>query len=182
MNEKKQKCRRRFSRELVMQGVYQWRMIDNTLIMIEDQLKSSKAFINADQAYFTRLFNGVFNHLNEIEKQLQSFLDRPCKKLSPIEFSILLIGKHELTYHHEIPHNIIINEAIELAKNYGKKGGYKYVNGVLDNITKQYRAETLKPVNHRLSYPLSINKASSINKKRTTALTSKSAGNELAFQ
>jgi N utilization substance protein B len=62
-------------------------------------------------------------------------------ELSPIEAGVLLLGSFELIHHPETPYRVIINEAIELAKAFGGTDGHKYVNGVLDKIAAQVRAQ-----------------------------------------
>jgi N utilization substance protein B len=67
-------------------------------------------------------------------------LDRTLNELSPVEFSVLMIGAYELIHHPEIPYRVIINEAVELAKTFGGTDGHKFVNGVLDKLAAQARA------------------------------------------
>ena len=55
----------------------------------------------------------------------------------------MLLSAHEFTSYPGIPYKAIINEAVELAKSYGGADGHKYVNGVLDKLAKQLRAEEL---------------------------------------
>ncbi len=45
----------------------------------------------------------------------------------------------------EIPYRVVINEAVELAKNFGGTDGYKYVNGVLDRIAPSVRPHEVRP-------------------------------------
>ena len=73
------------------------------------------------------------------EADIQPYLDRPFKELSPVEIAILLLGTHELASHLEIPYRAVINEAVELAKTYGGTHGHKYVNGVLDKLAVKLR-------------------------------------------
>ncbi len=54
--------------------------------------------------------------------------------LSPVEHAILLIATYEMQYRLEIPYRVVINEAVELAKNFGGTDGFRYVNGVLDKV------------------------------------------------
>ena len=68
------------------------------------------------------------------------YLDRAPKDLSPIEKSILAIGAWELLHAPDVPFRVAINEAVELAKSYGGTDGYKYVNGVLDQLAAATRA------------------------------------------
>lgn len=140
----KPKSRRRRSRELVLQGVYQWRTVGGTTEFIEAQLREADLFSKADEKFFVKLLRGVLNDTAAIEKDIQPFLDRPLKDLSPVEFSILLISGYELVNFIETPYRAIINEAIELARSYGGTDGYKYVNGVLDKLSIVSRASEIK--------------------------------------
>ena len=53
---------------------------------------------------------------------------------------MLLIGAWELSNCLEIPYKVAINEAVELAKEFGGTDGHKYVNGVLDKTAGDLRA------------------------------------------
>ena len=136
----KPKSRRRLARELVLKGIYQWRLAGGSASIIEAQLCETKEFTRTDEKYFLKLFNGVFSDVNILEETIQPFLDRPFKELSPVESSILLLSTCELTHFLEIPYRAIINEAIELARTYGGSDGYKYINGVLDKLAMKLRA------------------------------------------
>ena len=110
------KNRRHRSRELVLQGIYQWRVAGGTLVFIETQLRGDDTFQKADKKYFSNLLRHVFNNLESLEAQIQPSLDRPIKELSPVEYAILLISTCELAHFPDIPYRVAINEAIELAK------------------------------------------------------------------
>lgn len=145
----KPKSRRRCSRELVLQGVYQWRTVGGTTAFIEAQLRESEFFSKADEKFFKNLFCGVLQDSATLEKDIQPFLDRPLKDLSPVEYSIILLSTYELVNYSETPYRAIINEAIELARSYGGTDGYKYVNGVLDKLAVVLRAVEVKTNTHR---------------------------------
>lgn len=135
------KGRRRCSRELALQGLYQWFVAGGTTQTITEQLYETKEFLKTDQEYFSDLMQGTLTNLIELEKHIQPCLDRPFKELSPIEASILLLSTHEFINHMETPYKAIINEAVELAKAYGGTDGHKYVNGVLDKLATQLRTD-----------------------------------------
>ena len=138
------KSRRRRSRELVLQGVYQWRTVGGSTEFIESQLRESDVFSKADGKFFSKLLRGVLKDTAIIGETIQPFLDRPLKDLSPVEYSILLLSTYELVNFIETPYRAIINEAIELARSYGGTDGYKYVNGVLDKLAVVLRAAEVK--------------------------------------
>lgn len=134
------RSRRYCSRELVLQGIYQWRVTGGTVAFIETQLRDTDEFQKADGKYFSNLLHHVLNNIESLEEKIQPCLDRPLKELSPVEYAILLISTCELVNFPDIPYRAVINEAIELAKSYGGSEGYKYVNGVLDKLATQLRA------------------------------------------
>ena len=70
------------------------------------------------------------------------YLDRTVDQLNPIELVVLRIATYELAKRPDVPYRVVINEALELAKNYGATGGHKYVNGVLDKVAQQLRNTT----------------------------------------
>ncbi|MBK6618185.1 MAG: transcription antitermination factor NusB [Nitrosomonas sp.] len=133
------KNRRRLSRELALQGIYQWRQAQGESRDIIAQLHETKIFVRADKAYFEDLLNGALRHALELQTHIQPYLDRQLTELSPVEYSILLLGAYELAHHPEIPYRAIINEAIELAKSYGGTDGHRYVNGVMDKLAAALR-------------------------------------------
>ena len=138
------KGRRRRSRELALQGLYQWCVAGGTVQAIEEQLHETKEFLKTDEEYFSDLMQGVLTNITKLEKHIQTCLDRSLKELSPVEFAILLLSTYEFTSHPETPYRAIINEAVELAKAYGGTDGHKYVNGVLDKLAMQLRTEEVE--------------------------------------
>jgi N utilization substance protein B len=67
-------------------------------------------------------------------------LDRKMTEISPIEHAVLWIGCYEMKHCLDIPWRVVINECIELAKEFGGTDGHKYVNAVLNGVAPQLRA------------------------------------------
>jgi N utilization substance protein B len=133
------KSTRRRSRELALQGMYQWQLSGKEPAMIAAELAESDGFEKSDVAYFRTLLEGAVRNARELEAQITPFLDRRFVELSPIERGILLLSAYELQRELEVPYRVVINEAVELAKVYGGTDGHKYVNGVLDKLAGQLR-------------------------------------------
>ena len=138
------KSARHRSRELALQGIYQWKLTDGGLAQIEKQIREEKNLGRYDADFFAQLLRGVLMQHEQLEAAIRPHLDRDLTELSPIECSVLLLGAYELTQHPEIPYRVAINEAVELAKAYGGTDGHKYVNGVLDKLAAQARATEVK--------------------------------------
>ena len=140
------KSARRRSRELAVQGLYQWLLSREDVGAIEAHLAAtSPGFERADAPHFTALLNGTIRAADTLHAQLAAHLDRPVDELSPVEHATLLLGTFELGHHLEIPYRVVINEAVEVAKTFGGTDGYKYINGVLDKVAAQIRAAEFKP-------------------------------------
>ena len=134
------KSTRRRARELALQGIYQWRLTAGDKAQIEKQIREEKGVGRYDADFFSKLLLGTLAHHAELEVALAPYLDRTLNELSPVEFSVLLLGAYELLHHPETPLRVIINEAVELAKTFGGSDGHKYVNGVLDKMAARVRA------------------------------------------
>ena len=134
------KSTRRRARELALQGIYQWRLTAGDKTQIEKQIREEKGMGRYDADFFSKLLLGTLVQHAELEVALAPHLDRTLNELSPVEFSVLLLGAYELVHLPEIPYRVIINEAVELTKTFGGSDGHKYVNGVLDKLAAQVRA------------------------------------------
>lgn len=130
---------RRRSRELALQGLYQWLVSHEDSGAIEAHLVEAPGFDRADRAHFEALLHGAVRSIDEMHAAIAPHLDRRIDELSPVEHAVLLIGAFELARHPEIPYRVVINEAVELTKLFGGTDGYKYVNGVLDRVASRLR-------------------------------------------
>ncbi|MFO0460069.1 MAG: transcription antitermination factor NusB [Burkholderiales bacterium] len=140
------KSARRRSRELAMQGLYQWLLSKEDAGAIEAHLvATSPNFDKADREHFEELLHGSIREIDALHAQIEPHLDRRVAELSPVEHATLLVGAFELTRHLEIPYRVVINEAVELAKTFGGTDGYKYITGVLDKVAVRARPTEIRP-------------------------------------
>lgn len=78
---------------------------------------------------------------HELDKTLVPFLENwRFERIGKCTLLVLRYAIWEIIYT-KTSHNIIINEAIELAKCFSEKDAYKFVNGILDKISTQYKKE-----------------------------------------
>lgn len=138
------KSPRHRARELAMQGVYEWRLSEKPASLIEKATLAEKSIGRYDMELFSQLLRGVIAQNEALAEQIAPHLDRPVSELSPVEFSVLLVGAFELINQPEVPYRVVINEAVELAKTFGGSDGHKFVNGVLDKLAAQVRAVEVK--------------------------------------
>jgi N utilization substance protein B len=135
------KSARRRAREFALQGLYAWQLARAPAAEIVAQLQEARGFDKADGALFDALLRGTLAGAEELERLITPVLDRPIAELSPVERAILMLAAHELKDSPEVPRKVVINEAVELAKSFGGTDGHKYVNGVLDKLSKSLRPD-----------------------------------------
>jgi N utilization substance protein B len=130
---------RRKSRELALQGLYEWLLGGADAGVVDAHVRESEDFAKGDAAHFDTLLHGCIRERAELDAILAAHLDRKAEHLSPIEHAVLLIGAYELAHCIDVPYKVAINEAVELAKSFGGTDGHKYVNGVLDKAAATLR-------------------------------------------
>lgn len=85
--------------------------------------------------YADRLIEGVQEHLEALDEALLGGLQHwTPDRIGRIERAILRVALFEMTYADDVPRNVAINEAIEIAKSYGGDDAPRFVNGVLDRV------------------------------------------------
>jgi N utilization substance protein B len=139
------KSARRRSRELALQGLYEWLLSGADAAAIESHLQEYEGFDKCDREHFDALLHGGIEQAAALDEVLARHVDRKTTQLSPVEHAVLMIGVYELMHCVEIPYRVAINEAVELAKSFGGTDGHKYVNGVLDKCAAQLRSAEIKP-------------------------------------
>ena len=129
------------SRQLLLQTLYQYQLNGDDFDILFFQSKQTKEFSWIDQAHFKYLLCEILKNLDKLDKISSKHSDRPSEQIDPIERAIIWIGLIELLSDQDTPTNVVINEAIELAKIYGSQDSYKFVNGVLDAFLKEHSSK-----------------------------------------
>jgi N utilization substance protein B len=142
-SDKPKIAHRKKARTLLVQALYQWQISGYPINAIEAQYRADNIG-KVDWDYFHTVFTTIAESADALDALFEPFLDRELKQLNPIELAILRLGAYELTQRIDIPYRIVINEAIELAKQFGAAESHKYVNGVLDKLAKQKRQIEIK--------------------------------------
>lgn len=88
---------------------------------------------NAD--FTTSIIDGVIEHLSEIDTLIAQYAPSwPISQITLVDRNILRIGVYELKFAKNMPPKVAINEAIEMAKNFGGPSSGKFINGVLGSM------------------------------------------------
>lgn len=131
--------KRTLGRECALQILYQAEITkDELLSVLSDFWMENGAEIEPSVREFAdSLAAGTKKNLAKIDELISKYADNwQISRMAVIDKNILRLATYELLFVEDIPPNVSINEAIELAKKYGDVESNKFVNGVLDKIKK----------------------------------------------
>lgn len=133
---------RHLVRSVVLQSLYEWDFFDKKEDFIKTLERNLEEFApGIDEPEFAwQIAKGLVGHLAEIDEIIKKAAPQwPIEQIPNIDRNILRIGLYELLFANkeEVPPKVAINEAIELAKNYGGENSSKFINGVLGTVYKQ---------------------------------------------
>ncbi|QNP49400.1 transcription antitermination factor NusB [Diaphorobacter aerolatus] len=128
------------AREFVLQALYQHILSGNDASDIDLFTRDLAGFHKADVAHYDAVLHGCISTAADLDRLIEPKLDRKLSEISPIEHAVMWIGVYEFQNCIDVPWRVVLNECIELAKEFGGTDGHKYVNGVLNGLAPQLRA------------------------------------------
>lgn len=131
--------RKRKARRLALQALYQWHMTKLDSHEIELQFRLNNDFGKIDSDYFSRLLHGICEDYSTVDNLYETYLDRDIESLGPVERCLLRIGSFELVNMFEIPYKVILDESVNMSREFGATDAHKYVNGVLNQVARKIR-------------------------------------------
>jgi N utilization substance protein B len=134
------KNKRSRAREFAVQGLYQSLVGKNQPADIDVFTRDLSGFSKADAVHFDALLHGCIAQADAADQLISTRLDRPLAEISPIERVVLWIGVYEMQHCPDVPWRVVLNECVELAKEFGGTDGHKYVNAVLNGLAPELRA------------------------------------------
>lgn len=159
---------RHLSRSIVLQTLFEWDM--NLEEKVADAPKPSAILVRniqefapdtQDTPYMDRLLDTVLQKQADLDAVItKAAPEWPLDKIARVDRNILRIGLCELLFadRNEVPAKVAINEAIELAKNFGGESSGRFVNGVLGSVYKELgepgKEETSKRQHNKRTTPL----------------------------
>ena len=125
---------RREAREFLLSALYRREHVDTPL---DEMLAEVEA--GDQQEYIQAVFNGLFDRRDEIDRMIgEKTVDWRFERLALIDRNILRLGVYELLFYEDVPPEVAIDEAVELAKEYGTDQARSFINGILDRIWKEH--------------------------------------------
>lgn len=134
---------RHLSRSIVLQTMFEWDLnaIDRKdIIAVLDRNIEEFAPNKTDRPFMEKLLDGILGKQSELDLVIEKAAPEwPIDRISPVDRNILRLGLFELLFadRAEVPAKVAINEAIELAKQFGGENSSRFVNGVLGAVYKE---------------------------------------------
>lgn len=135
---------RHLTRRIVLQTLYEWDFSDQEKNLDVVLNKNIEEFGPAEDNFAESLLDGVIENIKELNNIITSAAPQwPLEKTTIVDRNVLRMGLFELIYGNkqEVPPKVAINEAIELAKEFGGESSGKFVNGVLGTVYKEMKDE-----------------------------------------
>ena len=132
---------RRNGRKFAIQAIYQWQVNNNSdFSQLEVQFKTSNSYIkHVDWDLFELLVKGVMYNKDSLDDLFKGFLPGNLDQVNLVERAILRVGCFELKNCLDTPYKVIISEYVDLANDFGAEKGEKFVNSILDLVSKSVR-------------------------------------------
>lgn len=126
---------RHLSRIIAMQTLFEYCFRENADLSEIKSRNINEYADKADSNFVVNLVDGSVSKIKQIDKIIaKSAQEWPIDQISLIDKSILRLAIFELNYGKDAPPKVIINEAVELAKQFGSENSSKFINGVLGTI------------------------------------------------
>jgi len=131
------------ARESALETLYAWSSAEQDGGMIPDLLASRLQHEDReeqDENYLREAVYGVIDHVDELDEIIKTAVrGRSLRSVAQIEINVIRMSVWEMQNRLEIPYRVIINEALELTRDYAGEPPRGFINGVLDNLAKQLR-------------------------------------------
>ena len=123
------------SRSYAVQALYQSEMLQSKSMLHCDRFLEQLETTDETKQFARELIDGTLTYRKQIDRSLRRNLDRwKLNRLNFVVRNILRLAVFEMCYHKQSSHQVVINEAIEIAKKFGTEESPDFINGILDKI------------------------------------------------
>ena len=138
------------SRSYAVQALYQSEMLQSKSMLHCDRFLEQLETTDETKQFARELIDGTLTYRKQIDRSLRRNLDRwKLNRLNFVVRNILRLAVFEMCYHKQSSHQVVINEAIELCKDFVDDSSHGLVNSVLqklyDEIQNPEKASSEKP-------------------------------------
>lgn len=132
---------RKEAREQAFILIFEKMLNGNDISDIIEAAKECRDFMTDDDGYVEKVFNGVYENIDDIDTYISSNLSGwTIERISRVSLALLRLAVYEMKYMEEIPTAVSIDEAVELCKKYSTNDDASFVNGVLGSVVKAMQA------------------------------------------
>lgn len=134
---------RHLSRSVVLQTLFEWDFRSCTKEQTKEALERNAAEYASgagDLPFMEELLDGVVSRAGDLDLVIEKAAPEwPIARIALVDRNVLRLGLYELLFsdRSKVPAKVAINEAIELAKNFGGENSGRFVNGVLGAVYKE---------------------------------------------
>jgi N utilization substance protein B len=129
---------RREAREAALQVLYLKDVGRGALDGVPEAVWSDRPLTGKTRDFARRLADGVLAHQAQIDDLIKKVAQNwEMGRMATVDRGILRMAAWEILHEPETPINVIINEALEIAKKYSTSESSKFVNGILDKIKQE---------------------------------------------
>ena len=138
---------RRKSRILAFQALFSWdasktpleELLNFSWLQKDDDLqKDTSPTAREEQTFASLIIAGTIDHIDQIDAEIEKHLSASWSmdRINKVTLAILRTSVYELVFQKDIDRKIVIDEAVNIARDYGTDDSYKFINAVLDKIGK----------------------------------------------
>lgn len=126
------------ARRAAFTQIFQMNLHKDDMSVIMDELLAEIPECEDNLGYIKSTVDGVREHEAELEETISANLRAgwTVSRISKASLAILKLAIYEMKYSDDVPPRVAINEAVELAKQYGADDDAKFVNGLLGSVFK----------------------------------------------
>ncbi|MFQ3546875.1 MAG: transcription antitermination factor NusB [Termitinemataceae bacterium] len=139
---------RRKARILAFQALFSWEASQASVAELVDfpwLEEDKRTSIDEGTAAFAQfLIAGTIENIEQIDTLIKKHLKNwNFDRLNRVDLAIMRMSVYSLLFQKEIPPSIVIDEAIDIAKEFGTDDSYRFINGVLDAVKKEIQGSSL---------------------------------------
>lgn len=129
---------RRKARAAVLAALFQWDLVGQDGEQALHRCVGDAGLGRRGAAFAEGLMSGILEHRTQIDDLVSDLaVDWRLERMSAVDRNILRIGAYELQYSSDVPLNVAINEAVELAKTFSTPEGARFINGILGEMARR---------------------------------------------
>jgi N utilization substance protein B len=133
---------RRRARELALQALYELESTRHPLEEVLGQRMTEKPLKPEGEAFLRALVSGVMSNARALDAQIKRHAPEwPLDQMALVDRSILRMALWEFAIGRQTPVKVAINEAVELAKEFGSESAPRFINGVLGAVAAELEKE-----------------------------------------